>query len=317
MKPKLQPEQIISKLKSDKGIAFNYMSEQDAISFLKEKNNYYRLASYRKNYDKRLNGQNEGKYIDLDFAYLVDLSAIDMHIRFLVLKMCLDIEHDLKVSFLNDVANDNDEDGYSIVQDFLNNNTFLYDDIYRKRHSTYVGDLINKFFTFDTHQSSSGNIIFDNIEVRCPIWAFVEIISFGAFIKLYGYYYDINSPISLSLLNPIKSLRNACAHNNCIINNLRSGLTRPGSTVNQFIAMIPEISKDVRKKYLSVRPIFEFVNLLIVYDSVVSNDVKQHRFEELNELINCRMIKNAYYYKSQQLLRGSYYFIKKIVDFIS
>ncbi len=315
-KPKLLSSEIIDKIKNEKGITFNYISEEDAADFLKEKNNYFRLASYRKNYDKKLIGENAGKYIDLDFAYLIDLSIIDMHLRFIIIKMCLDIEHDLKVRLLNDIALDTKEDGYSIVEDFLKLNEYLYDDIYTKRQTTYVGDLIDKFFTFDTHKSSTGKTIYDNLEIRCPAWAFVEIISFGAFIKFYEYYYQLTPPIPLSLLNPTKSIRNACAHNNCIINNLRRGTSRPGHTVVSFVAKISTISKDVRKKHLSSRPIFEFVNMLIVYDMIVSKSVKQNRLNELSDLIDNRMTKHEEYYKNQQLLSSSYGFIKKIVDFI-
>lgn len=145
-KPKLLlPEQIVKKIRDEKGITFEYISEEDAAAFLTEKNNYYRLASYRKNYDKRLNGTNAGKYIGLDFAGLIDLSTIDMHLRFLIIKMCLDIEHDLKVRLLNDISKDDEEDGYSIVKNFLDENSCLYSDIYNKRNTTYVGDLIEKF----------------------------------------------------------------------------------------------------------------------------------------------------------------------------
>ena len=96
-KPKLSAEELVSKMKNEKGITFDYMSEDDAISFLKNKNNYYRLAAYRKNYDKRIAGEKKGTYIGLDFAYLVDLSIIDMRLRSLLFNMCSDVEHDLKV----------------------------------------------------------------------------------------------------------------------------------------------------------------------------------------------------------------------------
>ena len=189
-----------------------------------------------------------------------------------------------------------------------------------KRKSTYVGDLINKFFTFEVHESSTGKILFDNIENRCPVWAFVEILSFGSFIKLFNFYYsnftEKGVPIQLSLLNPIKGLRNACAHNNCIINNLRRGYTKPGRTVSVFVSKIPNISKDERIKYLSVRPIFEFICLLMVYDSVVSDEVKKHRYSEVKELVSSRMARNKDYYKEQQLLTFTYKFIKNVVDFL-
>ncbi len=314
-KPKLLPSQIIHKIKEEKGITFNYISETEAEEFLRDKNNYYRLASYRKNYDKKILGPDEGKYINLDFAYLIDLSTIDMHIRFMIIKMCLDIEHDLKRILLNDITLDTDEDGYKIVKEFLKQYD-IKEEIYKKQYSTYVGDLIKKFFVFETHLNAKGKMSIDSMEVRCPIWAFVEIISFGQLVNLFDFYYDTKSPIKISL-NPVKSLRNACAHNNCLINNLRSGQTKPGYVINNFVSKIPGISRDVRKKYLSVRPIFEFVTLLMVYDKVVSSTIKTYRYNELKKLVDERLTKHAEYYENQQLLKSSYDFIKKIVDFLA
>lgn len=320
LKPKLEPEKIIEKIKNEKGITFNFISEEEAIEYLRHHNNYYRIASYRKNYDKKTTGEEKGKYINLDFSNLVDLSIIDMRIRFLIIHMCLDVEHDLKIRLLNDITSNSSEDGYSVVVDFLQSNEFLYEDIYKKRKSTYVGDLINKFFSFDTHINVNGKVIFDSVDVRCPIWAFVEIISFGEFIKFYDFYYSNsasqNFPIPISLLNPVKSIRNACAHNNCIINNLRSGFTKPGKVVSSFISNISDISKAERKKYLSVRPIFEFICLLIVYDKIVSEKVKKHRYSELKDLVYNRMCRNKKYYENQQLLKSTYKFLKKVVDFL-
>ncbi len=315
-KPKLSAEQLVAKMKNEKGVTFKYMNEDDAVDFLKRKNNYYRLAAYRKNYDKRLNGENKGTYIGLDFAYLVDLSIIDMHLRNMIIQMCLDVEHDLKVQLLNDITTNPDENGYDIVVSFIDNNEFLKEEIYKKRFSTYVGDLINKFFTFETHKNANNKDVIDEVDIRCPIWAFLEIISFGTFINLYDYYYDLNAPVQRQLLNPIKSLRNACAHNNCIINNLRRGTTRPTRKVSQFVASIPNISGDIRRKYLSSQPMFEFCSLLLVYDNIVSESIKQHRYIELSNLINERMVKHSEYYSNQQLLSSAYDFIRKITEFL-
>lgn len=315
-KPKLTPKELIDKMKNEKGITFIYINEDEAETFLKEKNNYYRLAAYRKNYDKKLNGEDKGKYIDLDFSYLIDLSIIDMHLRNLIFQMCADIEHDLKVKLLNDITSDTNEDGYLIVKNFIEDNSYLKEEIFKKRFSTYVGDLVNKFFTFDTHKNANDKIIIDDMDIRCPVWAFVEIISFGTFIKFHDYYYGSCVPDYRHHLNPVKSLRNACAHNNCLINNLRSGNTGAPRIVTQYISKIPGISRNARQKYLSVRPIFEFCSLLIVYDKVVSKDIKSHRYSELSDLINIRMTKHTDYYKEQQLLSFAYAFIKSIVDFL-
>ena len=78
MKPLLTTEQLISHMRS-KGITFNTISEDDAKVFLQKNNYYMKLASYRANYPKYLTGSKIGQYINLDFAYLKELSTIDMH----------------------------------------------------------------------------------------------------------------------------------------------------------------------------------------------------------------------------------------------
>ena len=80
-KPRLSLDEQIQHLK-DKGILFNIMDEESAKQYLKYNNNYYKLTSFRKNYDKHPGGENKGKYIRLEFSYLVDMSIIDMRLRY-------------------------------------------------------------------------------------------------------------------------------------------------------------------------------------------------------------------------------------------
>ena len=51
-KPRLSLDEQIQHLK-DKGILFNIMDEESAKQYLKYNNNYYKLTSFRKNYDKQ------------------------------------------------------------------------------------------------------------------------------------------------------------------------------------------------------------------------------------------------------------------------
>ena len=91
------PDELVEILKG-KGVTFSHsMDERAAINYLKKNNNYYKLTAYRKNFPKDENG----RYINLDFAYLVDLAIIDMLFRRLILGMALDIEHFEKVKLLN------------------------------------------------------------------------------------------------------------------------------------------------------------------------------------------------------------------------
>ena len=108
-KPRLSLDEQIQHLK-DKGILFNIMDEDSAKQYLKYNNNYYKLTSFRKNYDKHPGGENKGKYIRLEFAYLVDMSIIDMRLRYRVVEMALDIEHHTKLQLLRKI-DEYDEDG--------------------------------------------------------------------------------------------------------------------------------------------------------------------------------------------------------------
>lgn len=48
-KPKQTAPQLITKMKS-KGITFQYITEENAIEYLTDKNNYLRTAAYRKTF---------------------------------------------------------------------------------------------------------------------------------------------------------------------------------------------------------------------------------------------------------------------------
>ncbi len=315
--PKRTPEQLIEKMK-EKNIRCELNSEDEIAEYLRVHNNYFRTASYRKNYEKYLEGENKDKYIDLDFSYLSELATIDMHLRFFVIKMCLDIEHSLKVSLLSDITVNEKEDGYLIVENFLLKNEHILTDIYYKSRSSYVGDLIKKFFDFETSEDENGKTVIDKVKINCPVWAFMEIISFGDFTKFYSAYYEIypKNENYNGVLNSVKSLRNACAHNNCLIHDLRKGGTKPTKKISQFIASIPTISKSERKSSLSARAVYELTALVYLYSKVVFEPVKKHRLFELSDLVNDRMIRHKEYFQNQDIIKSSYKFFKKVVDFL-
>ena len=118
-KPMMTSESLVAKMRDEKGITFKYVTEEKAEAYLTDINNYLRTAAYRQNYSKYTRGVNTGKYINLDFTYLQEMSIVDMHFRFLINRMCLDIEQALKVKLVKDVSNDANADAYKIVENFL------------------------------------------------------------------------------------------------------------------------------------------------------------------------------------------------------
>ena len=90
-------ESLVAKMRDEKGITFKYVTEEKAEAYLTDINNYLRTAAYRQNYSKYTRGVNTGKYINLDFTYLQEMSTVDMHFRFLINRMCLDNHHSLEL----------------------------------------------------------------------------------------------------------------------------------------------------------------------------------------------------------------------------
>lgn len=319
-KPKKNAMELVLKLKDEKGVTFDKISINEAAKYFTNKNNYLRTAAYRKNYSKHRDGENEGKYIHLDFTYLMELSTIDMYLRQILLKMCIDIEHALKVALLTDIENNDAENGYDIVNEFLDKNPNIEINIAYKSKAIFTDDLIANYFetatVYDPAIDREKTII---IKRSCPIWVLLEIISFGDTLKLYDFYrdkYPESDIIELerSILNPVKSLRNACAHNNCLLNSLNHKSARAPAKITQYITSFKNVKKEERRNKLACRPMFEIVCMLYVYNKVVSKQVREHGMNDLRFFVNARMLKNINYFYENQVIYTTFVFFSKLID---
>mgnify|MGYP000913572747 FL=1 len=117
-KPKLTVEEQVEHLRG-KGVTFDLCSAEQARETLSDKTYYFKLAAYRVLFEKRIGGAHDGEYVGLDFGYLRDLATIDHMLRYTLLPMTLDIEHFAKIKLMREVTERADEDGYSIVADYL------------------------------------------------------------------------------------------------------------------------------------------------------------------------------------------------------
>lgn len=305
MKPMLTVIELVNHLES-KGIKFELMNKEDAIKYLELNNNYFRLASYRKSFPKYENGVNEGKYINLDFKMLTDLSIIDMRLRKVLLEIAIDLEHYVKVQILS-VVEKEFKDGYKIVQDYLNDlkKRDEYDSLMREinqnKDYTYCGDIIKKF------------------QNEYPIWAFVELITFGRLVSLYQFIaYKINNSKMISninLLKDIRDLRNACAHNNCILNDLRKNTTDHKPHFYMIYALEGiGISKVVRDKKLSNLNIKQIVSLLYLNkETTTSEGILKYQKKKLYELTD-RIRYSIDYYNNNEIVQTNLNFIIKIIE---
>lgn len=301
MKPLLNIDDLIKHM-INKGITFNVYTTNEARKFLEDRNYYMKLASYRTNYKKIKDGKNAGKYIGLDFAYLRELSTLDMKLRYIIFQMALDIEHYMKVKLIREIENNPEEDGYKIIQKFLSEKDKKFrvlNTIQKHKSSSYCKDLIEKYYPY------------------FPVWVFVEVISFGDFAFLCDYYYELYD-VEIGnriMLNSVRDLRNACAHSNCLINNLIPGNNTPHQIIIDKVKLVKSISKNSRDKKLRNKCIYDFICLLYAYDEIVSSsETKKKRFSELKGLFDNRFIEHKDWFSNNNLITSSYSFAKNILD---
>lgn len=302
MKALMSVDELINHMK-EKGITFREVSEEDAKDFLLYNNYYMKLASYRSNYEKCAEGKRQGQYKKLDFGYLKELSTIDMYLRYIVMEMCLDIEHAIKVRLLREITNNPKEDGYEIVKKFISNgeNLNALKNIKKHKAGEYCKDLIEKYYPY------------------FPAWVFVELISFGELLFLCSFYKDVYGVqiVNNKLMNTVRDIRNAAAHSNCLINKMteRIDVTKqPDSEITLFVKEMKGISKESRTNNLKYKFANSFVTLLYVYDTLMPEISKKRRYMELQEFMETRVIKHKDFFRSNSKIVGVYNFHKKVID---
>jgi len=300
MRPKLSiPAQI--KDMQEAGIKFDVMSETEASRYLDTRTYYFRLKAYAKNYDKYRDTEKQGQYINLDFAYLVDLAEIDACLKKIILEMAFDLEHFLKVKLLSDF-NMVDEDGYEIVEELFKMQPSLHDSIEEKLKSPHCSDLVNKY------------------KDQWAIWNIVEVMSLGQLSNLYSLFYARNKfkDSYVSFLHPLILIRNAAAHNNCLIHRLRppfSGTVTPSYDLRNELLQHAKISKELLDKRLSHPAINDFAALLHLYSKIVPSDLREKSYSKLMSLFKGRMLVNREYYLKNEPIMSSYDFVLKILNY--
>ena len=287
----LTPEEQIEHLKN-KGITFAHYPESDAKHFLEEHTYLTKISAYRKNYSKHPAGEKAGQYINLDFGYLVELSTIDMHLRYLIITLCLNIEHALKISLLNAALDSPDEDGYSIVQHFLNRTPSFKETTERKMQQSYCRDL------------------YFNNESNLNMWVLFEVLSFGDLIRFYKFYYEVHSdqvpPIDKRLLENVRNLRNACAHSNCLIADLNHKADT-NQTLSNYMAQLPWLPKTLRKKYLRKQFTQDFTAFLIAHKILVKSEgIHSSTRKAIRQLFFQRMLRHRDYFDKNDIISGTY-----------
>lgn len=117
--PLIDAAQQVRHLK-ERGVRFELTDEREAERFLRESNFFFKVKAFAKCFSRYANPSSEhfGSYINLDFAYLAELTKLDHRLRETVLSLTLDIEHYMKVD-LNRMVMDAGDDPYELMASFF------------------------------------------------------------------------------------------------------------------------------------------------------------------------------------------------------
>ncbi len=276
-KPLLTTDQQIAHLKA-KGVTFDLCSEEEAAEYLAGKCRFFKVAAYRKLFDKRVGGEKDGCYIDLDFAQLKYLAGLDRRLRDVLLPMTLDVEHFAAARLLR-AAEFNGEDGYAVMRDYREGvpskrRSYIESELEVRSTDAYCGAVVRKY---------RGDM---------PIWAFVEVVSFGTFIGLMKFCADRWQDKELLsdhyLLKKAKSARNASAHSQCILNDLTAGgpPERVSPAVMHAVAKCG-IGKRLRSKKMGNPRMAQIATLFYQYSRIVpSGSTAEARKGQLSDFFN-------------------------------
>lgn len=259
-KPILTVEEQIAHLKA-KGVKFVLCDEAEAVRYLAEKCNFFKLASYRKLFAKREGGDRDGQYVDLDFAQLRLLASLDQQLRFVLLGMTLDIEHFQKVAVLHEM-DARGEDGYAIVADYMAslsqpNRDYRLHELKMSGYSPYSAGVYAKYA--------------DDM----PAWVFFELTSFGTLIDFVRFcarrWNDRSLHVAHYDLKGVKFLRNCAAHGSCIVNAFAdrgAGRTAVTNSVVRAVS-VANVSKATRAKWMGCAAMQQIATVFVVYSRLV------------------------------------------------
>lgn len=310
---KLSVDDQISYMKF-KGITFNHIDEEKAKEYLSQNTYYYKVTAFRKNMIR-----NEGKYVSLDFGLLNDLATIDMYLRYVLIKINLDIEHTLKSMLVNAITDSKAEDGYTIVKE--------YDDYCKSKlleektgfdMNSYI-PVERKIMSRNKEATGYHYELYEKRKINPPIWVLIELMSFGELIRFIEFYYEndkYNKTIFIEayeLLKYTKNFRDSAAHSRpLLLNIVKKRQLNPSQEATEY-AQESGIEKLDRKQLVSNKKIHDFICMLIIHDNYIKSDgMKEDRKRELVKLTE-RCSKRKDYYEKQNDLKKVYAIFCKVV----
>lgn len=204
--------------------------------------------------------------------------------------------------------NNAQENGYCIVQKFLRQYPKVQDEIvFKSRSNSFIQNLLQKY------------------KNNLSLWNLLEVLDFGSFMKFFEVYFleysqDRKYHKYYSLAFSARILRNASAHNNCMLNTLKIPYNTnftPSGYVGVRISKMQVISEATRKKLCASPILHDFLALLFLLDEAChSTSLKRARIKDLLSFLK-RCKKHKEYFINENFFTSRFEAIVKIAIFIA
>lgn len=155
------------------------------------------------------------------------------------------------------------------------------------------------------------------------LWNLIEILSFGDFLKFYQFYFkqypNKQHQQLYSLAYCAHILRNAAAHNNCILNTIKIPYNEnfsPNKYLQTQLAKIPNLSTLVRQKLSSSPLLHDIIALMMLFNELcVSEEMKKTKKQEILRLLKI-FKKNRNFFIKNDFIILQFKIFQKITYFL-
>lgn len=264
LKPMLAPEEQVGLLKA-KGVTFERCDEVKAAEALARRGTFLHLTSCRRLFQRFADGPDEGLYVSLDFADLLGMDELDAALRRTFLLASQNVERLAKTAIITRISEDENEDGYGIVADFMESQEpryrgYIVRDLRLRRSEEEGGDVY------------SGRII-KHYSESMPVWAFLEVVTFGTLLAFYLFcsrrWDDSTMREEHYILKGVKTVRNCCSHGSCILNGMDRSYESDyalSSVVYDWLSEKGIPNSKTRRAKLKNRRMQQLLEVLVMFD---------------------------------------------------
>jgi len=146
------------------------------------------------------------------------------------------------------------------------------------------------------------------------------MLSFSDFIDFYAHYYQYfhQKCEYTPHFDSVRRLRNAAAHNTCMISNLKpQNWFKSDIEINfELLGAKLEVGNGVISSCLKVPVLNDFAVMLSNYVKLISSPkIKEKTLEEMQDFFNGRMILHKDYFENVNEIKNAYHFAKDVLDY--